>query len=107
MGPRASGIGGAHSPEGLAVGAAHRDKGENRIAEEKLADRALLLEELQAGAAFLALADRDRIHHRVDADELVDIVLEPVDVLDRESHMIHSGRQDALAGIALYAPRDD
>src|SRR3981189_2624607 len=52
------------------VTAAHRDEGEVGIAEEMLADRAVLLEQIEARAAFLALAERDRVHYRIDADEL-------------------------------------
>jgi len=50
-----------------------------------LADRALLVEQLEARAAFLALAERNWIHHRIDADKLIDVALELVDALDREA----------------------
>src|SRR5262249_48633809 len=75
------------------IRAAHRDDGETRIGQEILADRALALEQLEPRAALLALADWDRIEHRIDTDELLDVLLELVDALDREADVVHAGRQ--------------
>src|SRR5258705_13391433 len=55
---------------------AHRDHGEVRIGQEIFADRALLLEQIESRAALLALAHWNRIDHGIDADKLLDILLE-------------------------------
>src|SRR5262249_52235438 len=89
------------------MGGAHRQHGEVGIGEEVFADRTLLPKEIEASGALLALADRDRVEHRVDADELLDIILELVDVLDREADVVHAGRQDRSAEIVLDPPRHD
>src|SRR5262245_52699863 len=87
--------------------AAHRDHGEVGVGEEIVADRALLLEQIEPRRALLALADRYRIEHRIDADQLLDVLLELVDALDRETDVVHSGRQDRGAEIVLDPPRHD
>src|SRR5262249_4406103 len=85
----------------------HRQHSEVGIGKEIFADRTLLPKEIEPRGALLALADRDRVEHRVDADQFLDVVLELVDVLDREADVVHAGRQDRGAEIVLDPPRHD
>src|SRR5262245_7761924 len=89
------------------VPAAYCDHGEVGIGQEIVADRALLLEQIEPRGAFLALAHGDRVEHRIDADQLLDVLLELVNALDRETDMIHAGRQERGAEIVLDPPRHD
>src|SRR3954453_8745713 len=73
----------------LSILAAHCDHGEIRIGQEMVADWALPLEQLEPRGAFLALSHGDRVEHRVDADELLDILLELVDAFHREADVVH------------------
>src|SRR5882757_6019116 len=67
------------------VSPAHGDHGEIGIGQKIFPDRALALEQFEPRGALLAFTDRNRIEHRIDADHLVDILLELVDTLDREA----------------------
>src|SRR4051794_39246856 len=75
-----------HPTETCLVPPAHGDHGEIRIGEEIFPDRTLALEQFETCAALLALADRNGIEHRIDADHFVDILLELVDAFNRETH---------------------
>ena len=77
------------------------------VADEVISHRTLPMRQFEARLALGPHAQRNRVHHRIEPDKVVDIRLHLVDAFDGETDVIDARRHDALADIIVDAPGND